>query len=112
MPHAVASDFGEGDLHATLLANDAAILHTLVLAAQALVILNRAEDSSAEQTIAFRLKRAIVDRLRLLDLAERPEWIRSGLAIEMRIWSKLCGPLTCPKIFINSFINDPFRKAS
>src|SRR5271165_2973861 len=72
MPHAVASDFGEGDLHATLLANDAAILHTLVLAAQALVILNRAEDSSAEQTIAFRLKRAIVDRLRLLDLSERP----------------------------------------
>src|SRR6266851_9824191 len=34
--------------------------------------------------------------------------MRSGLAIEMRIWSKLCGPLTCPKMFINSFIEDPF----
>src|ERR1700740_2042959 len=72
MPHAVASDFGEGDLHAALLANDAAILHTLVLTAQALVILDRAEDSSAEQAIAFGLKRAIVDRLGLLNLAERP----------------------------------------
>src|SRR6516164_5581873 len=72
MPHAVASDFGESDLHATLLANDAAILHTLVLSAQALVILDRAKDSSAEQTIAFGLKRAIVDCLRLLNLAERP----------------------------------------
>jgi hypothetical protein len=32
--------------------------------------------------------------------------MRSGLAIEMRIWSKLCGPETCPKMFINSFIED------
>src|SRR3954469_7943126 len=35
------------------------------------------------------------------------ERMRSGLAIEMRIWSKLCGPETCPKMFINSFIEDP-----
>src|SRR5438128_8241005 len=35
--------------------------------------------------------------------------MRSGLAIEMRIWSKLCGPETCPKMFINSFIDDPSR---
>src|SRR5215469_6633697 len=72
MAHAVASDFGERDLHAAFLANDAAILHALVLAAQALVILDRAEDSSAEQAVAFGFERAIVDRLRLLDLAERP----------------------------------------
>src|SRR5437879_12741117 len=35
--------------------------------------------------------------------------MRSGLAIEIRIWSKLCGPETCPKMFINSFIEDPSR---
>jgi hypothetical protein len=35
--------------------------------------------------------------------------MRSGLAIEMRISSKLCGPLTCPKMFINSFMHDPSR---
>src|SRR5579872_6895754 len=28
----------------------------------------------------------------------------------MRIWSKLCGPVTCPKMFINSFMNDPFLR--
>src|ERR1700693_5551628 len=38
--------------------------------------------------------------------------MRSGLAIEMRIWSKLCGPETCPKMFINSFIEDPSRAQS
>src|ERR1700731_2374397 len=27
----------------------------------------------------------------------------------MRISSKLCGPLTWPKMFINSFMHDPFR---
>ena len=68
MPHAVSPDFGEGDLHATFFANDAAILHALVFAAQALVILDRAEYSSAKQTIAFRLERSIVNRLWLLDL--------------------------------------------
>src|SRR6516162_6143515 len=72
MPHAVASDFREGHLHATLLADDPAILHALVLAAQALVILDRTEDSSAEQAVTFGFERAVVDRLRLLDLAERP----------------------------------------
>jgi hypothetical protein len=33
--------------------------------------------------------------------------MRSGLAIEILIWSKLCGPVTWPKMFINSFMNDP-----
>src|SRR5215469_1447213 len=32
--------------------------------------------------------------------------MRSGLAIEILIWSKLCGPETWPKMFINSFMND------
>src|SRR6516164_8831843 len=72
MTHAVASDFGERDLHATFFANDAAVLHTLVLAAQALVILDRSEDSSAKQAVAFGFERPVVDRLRLLYLAERP----------------------------------------
>src|SRR6185437_4014685 len=40
--------------------------------AQALVVLDRPEDARAEQAVAPRLERAVVDRLRLLDLAERP----------------------------------------
>jgi hypothetical protein len=48
------------------------VLHALVLAAQALVVLDRPEDLRAEQAIALRLERPIVDGLGLLDLAVRP----------------------------------------
>src|SRR5262249_49348965 len=55
-----------------VLADDALVLHALVLAAQALVVLDRPEDAGAEQAVAFRLERAVVDRLRLFDLAVGP----------------------------------------
>jgi hypothetical protein len=48
------------------------VLHALVLAAIALVILDGPEDLGAEETIAFRLEGPVVDRLGLLDFAERP----------------------------------------
>src|SRR5690606_27743472 len=51
---------------------DAAVLHALVLAAVALVVLHRTENLGAEETVAFGLERPVVDRLRLLHLAERP----------------------------------------
>src|SRR5713226_6420053 len=70
--HAVAPDLRQRYLDAAFLADDAAIFHPLVLAAQALVILDRAEDAGAEQTVALRLEGAIVDRLRLPDLAVGP----------------------------------------
>src|SRR5690606_1963757 len=65
---------------AALLADDAAILHALVLAAQALVILDRPEDPGAEQPVPFRLERPVVDRFRLLDLAigPGPDALRAG----------------------------------
>ena len=72
MAHALAPDLGERHLDAALLADDALVLHALVLAAQALVILHRAEDARAEQPVALRLEGAIVDRLGLLDLPIRP----------------------------------------
>ena len=58
--------------YAALLADHAAVLQPLVLAAQALVVLDRPEDLRAEQAVALRLERAVVDRLGLLDLAVRP----------------------------------------
>src|ERR671938_741664 len=70
--HAVAAHLREGHLDAALLADDAAILHALVLAAQALIVLDRAEDARAEEAVPLRLERAVVDRLRLLDLAVGP----------------------------------------
>ena len=72
MAHALAPHPGERHLDAALLADDALVLHPLVLAAQALVVLDRAEDAGAEQPVPLRLEGAVVDRLRLLDLAERP----------------------------------------
>src|SRR6185437_567316 len=51
MAHAVAAHLGQGDLDAAFLADDAAVLHALVLAAQALVILDRAKDAGAEQPV-------------------------------------------------------------
>jgi hypothetical protein len=72
MAHALAPDLGQRHLDAALLADDAAELHALVLAAQALVVLDRAEDAGAEQPVPLRLEGAVVDRLGLLDLAVGP----------------------------------------
>src|SRR6202021_999204 len=72
MAHALAPDARQGDLDAALLADDALVFHPLVLAAQALVVLDRTQDARAEQAVALRLEGAVIDRLRLLDLAEGP----------------------------------------
>ena len=70
--HALAAHLGQRDFDAALLADHAAVLQALVLAAQALVVLDRAEDLGAEQAVALRLEGAVVDRLRLLHFAEGP----------------------------------------
>ncbi|MNC90909.1 hypothetical protein D3C83_70660 [compost metagenome] len=58
------------------------MLEALVLAAEALVVLDRAEDLGAEQAIALRLEGAVVDGLRLLHLAVGPraDLLRGGEA--------------------------------
>src|SRR6185503_8125035 len=68
----LAPHLGLGDLDAALVADDAAVLHPLVLAAQALPVGHRAEDLRAEEPIPLRLESAVVNRLRLGDLAARP----------------------------------------
>ena len=70
--HALAAHLGQGDFHAALLADHTAVLEALVLAAQALVILHRAEDLGAEQAVALRLEGTVVDGFRLFNFAERP----------------------------------------
>ena len=70
--HALAAHLGLRDFDAALLAHHAAVLEALVLAAQALVVLHRAEDLGAEQAIALRLEGAVVDGLGLAHLAVRP----------------------------------------
>ena len=78
--HAVAADLGQGDFHTAFLADDAAVLESLVFSAQALVILDRAEDLGAEQAITLRLEGTIVDRLWFLHFAVGPgaDLVRRG----------------------------------
>src|SRR5205814_4499886 len=55
-----------------LFAKDPLVLHPLVLAAKALVVLGRPEDAGAEQAVALGLEGTVVDGLRLFDLAVGP----------------------------------------
>src|SRR5208337_3983087 len=70
--HALAAYLAHRHFHAALVADHAAVLHALVLAAQALPVRHRAEDARAEQAVALRLEGAVVDGLRLGHLAMRP----------------------------------------
>src|SRR5450432_3679726 len=72
MAHALAPDPAQRHFDRALFADDALVLHALVLAAQALVVLDRPEDARAEQAVTLRLEGAVVDGLRLLDFAVRP----------------------------------------
>src|SRR6266849_741064 len=72
VPEPLPADFGLNHLDAALLAHHAAMLHPLVLAAVALIVLHRSEDSGAEQPVPLRLEGAVVNRLRLLHLSVRP----------------------------------------
>ncbi len=69
---ALAADAGQRDFHAALVADHAAVLHALVLAAQALPILGGSEDARAEQPVALRLEGPVIDGLRLGDFAVGP----------------------------------------
>ena len=70
--HALAAHAAVRDLDAAAVADDALVLRALVLAAGALVVLLGTEDALAEQTVTLGSVRAVVDGLRLLDLAEAP----------------------------------------
>ena len=72
MAHPLAPHLGQGHLDPALLAHHAPVLESLVLAAQALVVLGGAEDLGAEQPVAFRLESPVIDRFGLLHLATAP----------------------------------------
>src|SRR5690606_1526982 len=78
MAHALAANARQRDFDAALLADDALVLHALILAAQALIVLYRTKDPRPEQSITLGLERTAVYRLRLLGPADgpRPDHIR------------------------------------
>src|ERR1051325_430119 len=72
VPHALAAHLLPRHLDAAALADDSLVANALVLAAVALPVLRRAEDALAEEPVALRLERPVVDGLGLRDLARRP----------------------------------------
>ncbi len=70
--HALAAHLRKRDFNAALFADDALVLHALVFAAQAFVILDRSKDTRAEQAVTLGLERTVVDGFGLLDLAVGP----------------------------------------
>jgi hypothetical protein len=73
------------------------VLHALVLAADALVVLHGPKDLRAEETVSLGLEGSVVDGLRLLHLAVRPLRIFSGLASEIRIAGRMKAVLDVSK---------------
>src|SRR5207302_11447135 len=70
--HALAAHLLPGHLDAAALADDPLVADALVLTAVALPVLGRTEDALAEEAVALRLQRPVVDRLGLGDLARGP----------------------------------------
>jgi hypothetical protein len=69
---ALATDLGLNDLDTTLFTSDAAVLHALILSAQAFIVLDWTKDPGTEEAVSLRLERPVVNGLGLLDLAMRP----------------------------------------
>ncbi len=80
--HALTAHLRPRHLDAAALADDALVADALVLAAVALPVLRRTEDALAEEAVLLRLQRAVVDGLRLRDLARAPraDLLRGGEA--------------------------------
>src|SRR2546430_3523825 len=72
MAEALAANLAQSDFNAALVADNAAVLHALVLAAQAFPVGDGAKNLGAEEAVALGLERAVVDGLRLGDFAVRP----------------------------------------
>ena len=70
--HPFPAHLGPGDFHAAAVADHAAVADALILAAKALPVLGRAKEPLAEQAVLFRAQGAVVDGLRLGDLAVGP----------------------------------------
>ena len=70
--HTLAPHLALDNLDAAFLTNHAPVLHALVLAAIALVVLDGPKNLGAKKTVALRLECPVVDGFRLLHLAMGP----------------------------------------
>src|ERR1044072_812236 len=72
MTKTLAPHFGLRDFHPALVADHAAVLHALVLAAETLPIRHRTENPRAEQAVPLGFEGAVINRLGLGHFTVRP----------------------------------------
>ena len=65
--HALATNAGNGDFDAALIAGNVLILYLLILTAIALIVADRSEDALAEESVGLGLEGTVVNRLRALN---------------------------------------------
>jgi hypothetical protein len=70
--HALAAHARQRHFDAATVADDAAMLDALVLAAGTFPVLDGTENAFAEQAALFRLERAVIDGLGILDFTLAP----------------------------------------
>ena len=104
MAHTLATDLLQRYFNTTFFADNAAILHALIFAAQAFVVFDRAKDTRAEQTVAFWFERTVVDGLGFLISPNDHDRIRSGDARETLISSNVFGRLDGVKRVVCQFL--------
>ena len=110
MSEVLTTNLARNNLDAAFLADDATMLHALVLAAVTLVILGRAKNLGAKETVTFRLKSTIVDRFRFFNFTERTLRTLSGEVMESRMALKFNGSLgRSNKLCISSKVHPPCR---
>jgi hypothetical protein len=85
MSHPFAADFFLGYFHTTTVANNSFVTNPFIFTTMTLIILHRAEDSFAEQTIALRFISPVIYRFRfqnftILVAGEWRVWDRDALA--------------------------------
>ena len=80
VPHALTAHLGAGHFDAAAVADDTAITDFLIFAAVTFPVLGRPEDAFAEEAVALRFQRAVVDGFRLFYFAVRPfqNFLRRG----------------------------------
>jgi len=72
MPETFPANTGQRDFHAALVADDAPMLHALVLAAETFPVGYGSKNTGAEQAVTFRFERAVVDGFRFCNFAVTP----------------------------------------
>ena len=72
MAHTLTTHFCECHFNTTLLADNTAMLHALIFAAETFIVFYGAKDLGAEKTFSLRLKGTIVYGLGFFNFAKRP----------------------------------------